>query len=65
MQSVNDQYFMFEEIETDAVISLDEDSQLVLDEVSCVRHSDIFKPASAEAICFWVVRPFVRPYVRP
>jgi len=38
MQSVNDRYLMFEEIETDAVLSLDEDAQLVTDEVSCLLH---------------------------
>jgi len=34
VQSVSDRYFMFDEIETDAVLSLDEDTQLVADEVS-------------------------------
>jgi len=33
VQSVNDRFFMFDEIETDAVISLDEDAQLTTDEV--------------------------------
>ena len=32
-QTVNDRFFMFEEIETDAVLSLDEDAPLVSDEV--------------------------------
>jgi len=30
---VSDRYFVFEEIETDAVLSLDEDAQLLTDEV--------------------------------
>jgi len=36
MQTVNDRFFIFEEIETDAILSLDEDAQLVSDEVSCI-----------------------------
>jgi len=33
VQSINDRFFVFEEIETDAVLSLDEDAQLLTDEV--------------------------------
>jgi len=36
-QTVNDRFFMFEEIETDAILSLDEGAQLVSDEVCMSR----------------------------
>ena len=47
MQTVNDRFFIFEEIETDAILSLNEDAQLVSDEVSHMLYLPFFYLASS------------------